>query len=342
MLLICLALIDAAQRDTRAASAGLISETTQFIRATPCGQTIQYKIGRIDTRFGVDSQRVMAAASQAAGLWNAAADARAVEYNTAGSVTVELIYDARQSLRQHYDDYAAIIKREEAQAELIEEEATSLQSQMDAANATVTAERNDFAIRRDNYNARVDRLNDIGGGTRGQVRALDQTKVQLDRQRSDLNEKVDDLDKLNASRSELVKEHNALVDQINEAVASANRDFGKDIVAGLYIKSGKRATIEIFAFTDQTELVAILAHEFGHALGLRHSSEPDSIMGKLRKSDGIIVDSSTLLAHLSPGDIAALADVCGRSTPKGAPFTSVPVQIPGKNGSLIEKVHIPV
>lgn len=203
---------------------------------------------------------------------------------------------------------------------------------MDAANAALTAERNDFEFRRDNYNAKVDRLNDIGGGTRGQVRALDQTRVQLDQQGSDLKEKVDNLDKLSARRSELVKEHNALVDQINETVASANGDFGKDIVAGLYIKSGNRATIEIFAFTNQTDLIAILAHEFGHALGLGHSSEPDSIMGKLRKSDGIIVGSSTSLTHLGPGDVAALADVCGRSIPKEAPFMS---------GSRAQRTHLP-
>ena len=329
VLLICLALIDATQRGAGAAAA---DKANQFIRAKPCGQIIQYKIGKIDNQFGIGNQRIMAAASQAADLWNAAADAKAVEYNTAASVTIELIYDARQSLIQHYNDYAAIIKRGENRAELIEDEAASLQSHMDAANAALTAERNDFEFRRDNYNAKVDRLNDIGGGTRGQVRALDQTRVQLDQQGSDLKEKVDNLDKLSARRSELVKEHNALVDQINETVASANGDFGKDIVAGLYIKSGNRATIEIFAFTNQTDLIAILAHEFGHALGLGHSSEPDSIMGKLRKSDGIIVGSSTSLTHLGPGDVAALADVCGRSIPKEAPFMS---------GSRAQRTHLP-
>lgn len=101
VLLICLALIDATQRGAGATAA---DKANQFIRAKPCGQTIQYKIGKIDNQFGIDNQRIMAAASQAADLWNAAADAKAVEYSTAASVTIELIYDARQSLIQHYND----------------------------------------------------------------------------------------------------------------------------------------------------------------------------------------------------------------------------------------------
>jgi hypothetical protein len=308
MLLVCLALIDATQNDG-AASPGLAGETVRFIRAKPCGQTIRYKIGTIDKRFGIDERRVMAAAAQAAELWNAAAGAKLVEYNGAGSVAVELVYDARQSSVQRYDDRAVIIKRQEARAELIEEEAASLLSQMDVANAALSAEQGDLGIRRDDYNTRVERLNDIGGGTRGQVRALDQIKLQLAGQESDLKEKIEDLNKLNARRNELVKEHGALAGQINEMVASANRDFG-DMVTGLYTKSGNRATIEIFAFADQPELVAILAHEFGHALGLGHSREPDSIMGRLRKYDAIAVGSPTSPPHLGEADIAALASVC--------------------------------
>ena len=279
------------------------------MRAKPCGQVIQYKIGKIDSQFGVDSQRVMAAAEQAAALWNAAANAKLLEYNAAGSVTVELVYDARQNLMQRYDDYAATIKQEEARAERMKADAAGMQSQMDAASAALNAEQKDFEIKLDAYNARVDRLNDIGGGTRGQVRQLDQIKHQLDLQKSDLEERSGDLNKLNVRRQELVDQHNAVVDHVKEMAASANREFGKDIVAGLYTKSGNRATIEIFAFVDRANLMALLAHEFGHALGLGHSKELDSIMGKLRKNDGL-VDSPPPLANLNPVDVKALANIC--------------------------------
>jgi hypothetical protein len=305
-LLACLALADATQNE---AGAGPVGETGQSIRARSCGQTIQYRIGKIDERFGVDGQRVIAAAAQAAGLWNAAADAKVMEYDAAGSVTIELIYDARQNLMQGYDGYAASIHQEQARLDRMEEEVVALQSQIDAANAAVTAGQNDFGIQRDSYNANVDRLNGIGGGTRGQVRALDQVKLQLNRQESDLNKKIEALVKLNARRRQLVQEHNALVGHVNEMVAAVNKAFAKDIVSGLYIKSGNRATIEIFAFTDPSDLVALLAHEFGHALGLGHSKEPGSIMGMVHKSDGTMAGS---LVQLSAGDVAALADVCGR------------------------------
>jgi len=299
MLLACLALIHATQNDAGAAP-------PQPFRARPCGQTIRYKIGAIDSRFGIDQQSVIAAAQEAAELWNEAAGAKAVYYGGAASVTVELVYDARQGLVQHYVDDAAVVKREEALAERIAEDVADLRSRMDTANAALGAERDDFGARRDSYNARVQKLNDMGGGTRQQVHALDQIKLQLDRQGSALKEKADDLDKLNAKADALVKEHNTLVDRINQAVAAANREFGSDIVAGLYTRSGSRAVIEIFAFADRSDLVAILAHEFGHALGLGHSRESGSIMGTLHEGSG----AATPLAHLAPGDVAALANVC--------------------------------
>lgn len=312
VLLVCLALGDATQNGAGAISSGTAGETVRFMRAKPCGETIQYKIGTIDSRFGIDQQRVMAAAAQAAELWNQAANAKVMEYNAAASMTVELVYDTRQGLMQRYDDIAATIKRQEAQAQAIEEEAASLKSQMDAAKAVLSIEQEDFGNRRDDYNARVEKLNEIGGGTRGQIRTLDHIKLQLTHLESDLNEKVDALNTLNARRNELVKEHSTLVGRINELVASANQDFGNDMVAGQYIKSGNRARIEIFAFADRTELMAILAHEFGHALGLGHSNEPDSVMGRLRRYDGIVAGPAASLPPLGHADIAALANVCGR------------------------------
>ncbi|MGO9139739.1 MAG: matrixin family metalloprotease, partial [Syntrophales bacterium] len=44
-----------------------------------------------------------------------------------------------------------------------------------------------------------------------------------------------------------------------------------------------------------------LAHEFGHALGLKHNDNPQAIMYRLMQSDSL---------NLAPDDIAALKERC--------------------------------
>ena len=62
---------------------------------------------------------------------------------------------------------------------------------------------------------------------------------------------------------------------------------------------GKRAC-RFFQFKDRTDMLLVLAHELGHALGLGHNRNPQSIMAPL------IV---TKELALSPDDLAALKAV---------------------------------
>jgi hypothetical protein len=81
----------------------------------------------------------------------------------------------------------------------------------------------------------------------------------------------------------LVRRHNALLDRANAEAKSLNESgaVGAQFEQGRYIRQGSEEHIHIFEYESETALVVILAHEMGHALGIRHNANPSSIMSPL-------------------------------------------------------------
>ena len=77
--------------------------------------------------------------------------------------------------------------------------------------------------------------------------------------------------------------------------------LGSEFCGGDYVSKDGKQTITIYQFDDENRLVRVLAHEFGHALGLKHNDNPKAIMYRLMQSDSL---------NLAPDDIAALKERC--------------------------------
>ena len=91
---------------------------------------------------------------------------------------------------------------------------------------------------------------------------------------------VADVDTLNALGTTL----NQLIVQLNINAAQYNR-AGSTIGTyeeGLYKISGGQQTIDIYKYTNREQLVSLLAHELGHALGL-DQRDPESLMCPVNK-----------------------------------------------------------
>jgi len=82
---------------------------------------------------------------------------------------------------------------------------------------------------------------------------------EVNREMDELNEKFD--------------EHNQLIQQYNDGFAGDLR-FAK----ATYQKTSDGGIVTVNQFMNDKELTLILAHELGHALGLTHLQQPESVM----------------------------------------------------------------
>lgn len=269
---------------------------------TPCHLPIQYSAGAIDPRFKLSEAQLLAAAKQAAGLWEKAAGVPLFAQVERGGVPINLVYDARQATTQKNNTLKNAIQEASGTADSVKAAYDAAESAYTEAQAGYLSAQSAYQSALAAYNKQVAYWNSRGGAPAREYQAL-QTQQEalaaqesdLERQRVAVNAKADAVNALSA-------EYNALAKRVNATVSTINQSAGKEFEEGLYSSSALGAKIDIYEYSDQDKLVRVLAHELGHSLGLPHNSNPQSIMYELNQSDTMTP---------SPEDLADLKKICG-------------------------------
>ena len=242
--------------------------TYQYMR--PCAHPISYAIGAFDSRFDVTQATLLAEAKTAANIWNKAAGKTVLVYDPDAEMKINLIYDEREA-------NAKIGRRIARQ-----------QESMDNARTALDALQAQYAAKQDVYNEKVDAVNARGGATRNEA-------VTLNAERDSLNALADSLN------AQFVT-FNASVATFNATVKEYNQTAGKTFQAGQYVRDATGENINIFEFIGSIQLERVLAHEFGHAIGLDHNNDSKSIMFAQNESGNLVPTAS---------DLSSLRALCG-------------------------------
>lgn len=257
----------------------------------PCAVPLDWTIGDVDPRFELTAARALAAARRAASIWEEAVGADLFTFEGPSAFPISFEFDDRQARsgvrRRRRDDLDTVAERLERRKEELE----AASERFESASARYRREADAYERRMAAYNAEVARWNERGGAPPEARAALDETREALSRERASLSNAESEL---RALGDRIDGEVDAANEQIREHARDEER-FAADfpLVAtesGRYVESVRwqddriesvSRAIRIFRFDDPDDLVLVLAHELGHALGLGHAAARGAVMSEV-------------------------------------------------------------
>ena len=272
-----------------------LSSFNPFYKA--CSKPLTYAITSYDERFGISREEFATAVAEAAQLWNEAAGQQVLALSREPSVHVGMLYDERQRAIE----LGETIGGEQTAYDSMKMEVESLNDQFVSLRSSHEAKVVSFERDVRSYEEEVQMWNARGGAPPAAYEELEAKKRELERRRKALDAVVVTLNGLIASIQERVTQLNVLAEQTNEKVNTYNKTLGHDFDQGNYVEDEEGKRITIFTFEDRMELKRVLAHEFGHALGIGHLTDAGAIMYSYNIGNELA---------LTVEDVAALKEVC--------------------------------
>lgn len=280
---------------------GSFSYSAHTFLRNKCDSPLEYSIGVFATEFKVTRADFLNAIKEAEAVWESSVGKDLFVYKEVKGMPINLIYDDRQAL---VDKNQTLEKK----IETVQGSAASVKRSLDAANAAYASEKAAYEKEKAVYEARlaahaqsVNYWNSRGGAPSGEYAKLTQEGATLKSLYAALDAHRQTVNGLATQSGKLVDQYNVFVANINSNVEVINQSADREFEQGEYVSDAQGQRINIYEFSNRDVLVRVLAHELGHALGMDHNDNPDSIMHYLNTS-------KTKIASIE--DVASLKDVC--------------------------------
>lgn len=269
-----------------------------------CDTPFTYRLGEFDVRFNISREEAKEALLKAEAVWEEPIGRNLFTYDESSNFPVNFIFDDRQERTLSEEAQRAALDAKEAASAKINAAYTELTKKYEELEADYKTKVSAYEKKLDAFNATVNKYNQNGGAPAAEFEKLEATKKSLEREENKIDTEAKGLAGMVDEINTISDQGNRIINQYNQSVKTYNKNFshGGEFTQGDY--QGK--SITIYKFSDMPELTTVLAHEFGHALGIAHVEGSSSIMYYL-------LEEQSADLQTTPEDLVAFEAVCTKT-----------------------------
>ncbi|CAI3120559.1 hypothetical protein MWMV18_MWMV18_03282 [Acinetobacter calcoaceticus] len=263
-------------------------QTTSFAQnnlpMVSSNQPLKYRIAFIDPRFQLTKEQLIEVSQQAAEIWHKETGKTYFSYNSEAQLSINLIYDDHQIIKSEQQENLNALLQKQEQWRIKNEEIILNKQEIDQLSSDLNKKKISLKAEFERYQRDVTHFNQgehryyLADELKERQNQLQQISGNLQNQSNSLNFRIQLLNKkikeLNQEQSDLT----TLMTQFKLEQKTSIQTFHK----GLFSQN----QIQIYGYASLNDLRLTLAHEFGHALGLKHTTDPKSLMyPRLKEQD---------------------------------------------------------